>query len=135
MSNLGTIQAIYEAFGRGDVPFILSKLSDDVQWEHWDDNAAVSSGKIPYLKSRTGKAGAAEFFGALASIDIKEFGVVNLLEGGNQVCGLCHIDSTVKATGKRIRDSEIHLWTLDKAGRVTSFRHYIDTAKHLAAHA
>jgi uncharacterized protein len=135
MSNLATIQAIYEAFGRGDIPFILSKLSDDVQWEHWDDNAAVSSGKIPYLKPRTGRAGAGEFFESLASIDIKEFGVVNLMEGGNQVAGLCQIDFTVKATGKRVRDSEIHLWTLDKSGSVTGFRHYIDTAKHLAAQA
>jgi uncharacterized protein len=133
MSNLATIQAIYEAFGRGDIPFILSKLSDDVAWEHWDDNAAVASGKIPYLRPRDGRAGAAEFFQSLASIDIKEFGVVNLMEGGDQVCGLCHIDFTVKSTGKRVRDSEIHLWTFDKSGQVVHFRHYVDTAKHMAA--
>ena len=134
MSNLATVQAIYEAFGRGDIPFILSKLADDVKWEHWDDNTAVSSGKIPYLKPRTGRAGAGEFFESLASVDIQEFGVVNLMEGGDQVCGLCQINAVVKATGKRVRDSEIHLWTFNTSGQVTHFRHYVDTAKHLAAH-
>ena len=28
--NVATVQEIYEAFGRGDVELILSKLSDDV---------------------------------------------------------------------------------------------------------
>ena len=34
MSNLATVQAIYAAFGRGDVPAILSHLTDGVAWEH-----------------------------------------------------------------------------------------------------
>ena len=30
MDNVKTVQLIYEAFGRGDVPRILEQLSDDV---------------------------------------------------------------------------------------------------------
>jgi ketosteroid isomerase-like protein len=30
--NGRTIAAMYEAFGRGDVPFVLSKLADKVEW-------------------------------------------------------------------------------------------------------
>ena len=29
--NLATVAAIYEAFGRGDVPAILEKLTDDIR--------------------------------------------------------------------------------------------------------
>jgi hypothetical protein len=43
------------------------------------------------------------------------------------------IEFTVKATGNRLRDEELHLWTFDDAGRVTALRHYVDTAKHIAA--
>ena len=30
--NLATIRGAYEAFGRGDVPAVLSILADDVAW-------------------------------------------------------------------------------------------------------
>ena len=33
MSNLATVQTIYDAFGTGDVLTILETLADDVEWE------------------------------------------------------------------------------------------------------
>ena len=30
--NVKTIQTVYEAFGRGDLPAILDALTDDVDW-------------------------------------------------------------------------------------------------------
>lgn len=36
-------------------------------------------------------------------------------------------------TGGRFADEELHLWTFDDQGLVARFRHYVDTAKHIAA--
>ena len=33
MAQIETVQQIYQAFGRGDVPAILDHLADDVDWE------------------------------------------------------------------------------------------------------
>ena len=44
VSNAATVQGIYEAFGKGDVPAILDVLADDVEWEAWEDNSAVNAG-------------------------------------------------------------------------------------------
>jgi ketosteroid isomerase-like protein len=33
VSNVDTVQAIYEAFGRGDVASILDHHADDVEWD------------------------------------------------------------------------------------------------------
>ena len=30
--NVGLIRGLYEAFGRGDVPAIISKLDKDIEW-------------------------------------------------------------------------------------------------------
>lgn len=79
---LETIQSIYAAFGRGDIPAILAQLADDVAWEQWPDHRAQQAG-VPWLQERRGQ------------------------------------------------DEEIHLWTLNPAGQVSGFRHYIDTAKHI----
>ena len=43
--NLAVIGAIYEAFGRGDIPTILGHLADDVRWEEWADNTRPEGGR------------------------------------------------------------------------------------------
>lgn len=47
---------------------------------------------------------------------------------------LIEVDLTVKATGKRLRDEEIHLWEFGPDGKVVSLRHFLDTAKAIDAH-
>ena len=126
-----TVTSIYEAFGRGDVPAILAALSEDVRWDEWSDNRAQKSG-VPWLQHRNGKAGALEFFAIAAQFNIHEFRVLALLAGGNQVVAEVLIDATAP-TGVRYRDEELHLWTFDDAGKVVRLRHYVDTAKHIAA--
>ena len=66
-------------------------------------------------------------------MEIHDFRVQNILEGGNQVVATINIDFTVKETGERVRDEEIHLWTFDGEGKISGLRHYTDTAKHIKA--
>ena len=40
MTPLETVQTIYSAFERGDVPAIIDLMSDDVQWKSWADAIA-----------------------------------------------------------------------------------------------
>jgi len=92
--NLAVIGAIYEAFGKGDIPTILGHLADDVRWEEWADNSAQKAG-IPWLQARHGKAGALEFFQVMGSrLQVTEFRVLSLMAGGNQVA----TDSSSNAT-------------------------------------
>jgi ketosteroid isomerase-like protein len=132
VSNLKTVQTIYESFGRGDVPAILDQLADDVRWDVWDPPTTSVDG-VSYLVPRTDKQGVGEFFASLAGLDIHSFEVRNLLEGGDQVVAIIEIDLTVRATGSRFQDYELHVWTFDDTGKVVELRHVIDTAKHAAA--
>jgi ketosteroid isomerase-like protein len=129
--NLKTVQAIYEAFGRGDIPAILATLADDVAWEHWDDNTAQREG-VPWLQARRGPSGAAEFFGIIGPWTVHDVQVRSLLEGPGQVAAEFEIELEMP-NGHRFRDQEMHLWTFDDVGKVVRFRHYTDTAKHIAA--
>jgi ketosteroid isomerase-like protein len=131
MSNIATVQSIYEAFGRGDIPAILEKLADDVEWEAWQTGNTAQEKEVPWMLPRRGREGAGEFFQAVvAELEFHGFEPQNLLEGGNQVAATIRLDVTAKATGERFQDEEIHLWTFDEAGKVSAFRHYLDTAKH-----
>jgi uncharacterized protein len=88
---------------------------------------------VPWFKARSGPRGAGEFFESLAAMEINDFKVLNLMEGGDQVAATIQMDFTVKATGERVKDEEIHLWTFDDAGKISGMRHYTDTAKHIKA--
>lgn len=50
-SNTETVEAIYEAFGRGELPTILDTLDDAVEWE-----TTVPVSDVPWLQARCGKA-------------------------------------------------------------------------------
>jgi ketosteroid isomerase-like protein len=127
-----TITAIYEAFGRGDVPAILERLHPDVRWESWSDSTAQAAG-VPWLQPRSDRAGVAEFFALVGEWEIHEFKVLDVLASDRQVAVEVIMDATVPATGQSFRDEELHLWTVDEAGLVVRMRHYLDTAKHMQA--
>ena len=80
MSNIATVQGIYEAFGKGDVPAILAVLADDVAWEDWPDNSSVNAG-VPWMVPRRGKDDVVHFFEAVAQMELIDVQVL----GGESV--------------------------------------------------
>lgn len=117
------------AQGKGDVPTILDRLADSVEWEY-----GAGPTEVPWLKARRGRAGAAEFFGSLAALEIHRFVPKTFLEGPGVVVVLLDLEASAKATGKRIvEEDEVHVWYLDDRSRVTRFRHRVDTQQQRAA--
>jgi ketosteroid isomerase-like protein len=131
MSNLATVQGIYEAFGRGDVPAILERLAEDVEWEY-----GVNSTDVPWLQPRRGRDAVAGFFQSLGGIDFHRLEATTFLESGPVVVVLLQVEATVKTTGRQVSESdEVHIWHFDAAGRIARFRHRADThQQHLAVH-
>ncbi|HEY9840958.1 MAG: nuclear transport factor 2 family protein [Candidatus Sericytochromatia bacterium] len=129
MSNLETTQNIYAAFGRGDVPFILSQLDENVVWE--ENNRDLG---IPWIAPGRGLEAVQRFFGVVGQeFEIKEFGVNGLCVGENVVTALVHMQATIRSTGGRIDDHEVHVWYFNAKGKVSGFRHVVDTYQHLQA--
>jgi ketosteroid isomerase-like protein len=132
-ANLATVSEIYAAFGRGDIPSILDRISPDCRWESWANNRAQRAG-LPTLRPQTGPAGVADFFVAVAQLSLHDFQVLDVLGNQRQVAAEVVIEYSTPAGG-RLRDEELHLWTLDEQQHVVRMRHYVDTAKHIAAFA
>lgn len=124
-------QDIYAAFGRGDIPAILAHLDPEVAWESWAHNSAQEAG-VPWLRARRGREGAAEFFQVVGTLRIHDFRVLDLMASGRQVAVEFTIHFTAPS-GREVREEEMHLWTFNAQGHVTRFRHYLDTAKQIAA--
>jgi ketosteroid isomerase-like protein len=122
MGNLESVQAVYEAFGRGDVPAILEVLADDVEW----DQDAPGYG-IPIYEPGVGKEHVKRFFNAVQEgLEFRRFEPTNFLSGGNQVAVPINIEAKVKSSGNVLEALEIHLWTFGDDGKVSRFFHCID---------
>jgi ketosteroid isomerase-like protein len=134
VSNIATVQGIYEAFGKGDVPAILGVLADEVEWESWADNSAVKAG-VPWMVPRHGKQDVVKFFEIAGQMKITDLQVLSMMEGGSQVAVEFILEADLPTYGGgHYRDEEVHLWTFNDAGQVVRLRHYTDTAKHIAAY-
>lgn len=135
MSNVETAQQIYEAFGRGDASAILERLAEDVQWERHETGNTAQEKDVPYMRFRSGREAVAGFFRDIQEdFEMHSFNPRSFLEGDGLVAAVFEYELTVKATGKHLRDEEIHLLEFGSAGKVTAFRHFLDTAKAIEAH-
>ncbi|GMU44397.1 MAG: nuclear transport factor 2 family protein [Xanthomonadales bacterium] len=127
MSALARVHAIYAAFGSGNIPAILDRLSPDVDWEY----GATPGNVVPWLQPRRGRDGAATFFSELArSLRIQRFAPKHFLaDGDDLVVVVLDIEFVVLATGRRVvEEDEVHLWRFGADGLVCRFRHRADTA-------
>ncbi len=131
-NNVETVNSIYDAFGKGDVPTIMNYLAEDVQWEQWADNSAQKAG-VPWMQEQKGRQGATEFFKIVGGLDVKDFQVLSIMANETQVAVEFIFEAQVPSTGGHYRDEEIHLWTFNDEGKVIRLRHYADTAKLIAA--
>lgn len=132
-NNVSVVQSIYAAFGRGDAPAILAHLAEDVKWDPADPETLAQRAGVPWLAPRNGRADVANFFASLAAVELAVFEPYAFTSDDTRVVVLIHVELTVKKTGKRIRDEEVHVWTFDAAGQVTLFRHIVDSGKHAEA--
>lgn len=123
-----TVQSIYAAFGRRDIPAVLATLSNDVEWEH----DAPDHG-IPWLLPRRGRANVREFFVELGALELQRFNVHRLLADGDVVVALIDVRLRHRQSGRVVGDLEAHLWSFDAHGKVARFRHLLDTHQHWLA--
>ncbi len=129
MGNIPTVQDIYAAFGRGDVPAILAHLAEDIVWEY-----AIADTGVPWLQSQAGRAGVVTFFESLAAVDFQKFQPKTFLENESIVVALIDATLVVKATGRTIsEEDEVHIWHFNARGQVIRFGHKVDTHQHWLA--
>jgi uncharacterized protein len=124
---------MYAAFGRGDVPAILERCADSIDWGPALD-ANVDASRVPFFANLRGRDQVPRFFQGVGETMVYEsFQPQQFFATGNEVAVRVVQDLLVKSTGKRIRIEDMHHFTFDEQGRVTRWRTFIDTAGVLQA--
>ena len=120
--NVERVVKMYEAFGRGDVPFIMDQLSDDVQWvTHFDP-------VVPWSGAYKDKSAVPRFFSAIATAgDVTAFRPTEFVAQGDTVVSLGEFGIKVKATGKTSLTRWVFIWKF-REGRVYSYEQFHDAS-------
>lgn len=128
--NVETVLAVYAAVGAGDVDTALSFFSDDALLDaDWESNSAQLAG-VPWMAARRGIDELRTFIGLGEAMHIVRLEPGVPMHGGRKVA----VEVEFEKTTPDVRDTECHVFTFDEAGKIVSMRHYLDTAKHIAAH-
>jgi uncharacterized protein len=122
-NNAATVANMYEAFGRGDIPYILSHVADDCKW------IGAGEGYLPAGGIYTGKD-ALNFFMRLN--DSVEFSSFNPLSINNindyEVIAFGNMSGKSKATGKPSSSDWAMHWKFNDEGKVIYYQDFYNTA-------
>ena len=120
--NVSLIGQIYEAFGRGDIGYIIDQLTDDVRWvSHLEPI-------VPWSGDYSGKSNVPKFFEAIAnSVQTTAFTPHEFIAQADTVVSTGDYGCTVNTTGKAALTPWVFIWKL-RDGRVTSYEQFHDSA-------
>jgi ketosteroid isomerase-like protein len=120
--NVETVGKIYEAFGRGDIPYIIDQLLEDVRWvSHFES-------VVPWAGDYSGKARVQKFFDAIGgSVDVTAFTPREFVAQGDTVVSLGEFGCRVRSTGKSALTRWVFIWKF-REGRVYSYEQFHDPA-------
>ena len=125
--NVAATQKLFEAFGEGDIPTILTYLNEDIVIEFYGPDV------IPYAGTYSGKQEAQRFFETvLSSVDIHEFAPEEFLADADKVVVTGHLHLTARSTGKDIVSDFVHVITL-KGEKWLRFRDFMNTTEAFLA--
>ena len=121
-TNGERVHAIYEAFGKGDVPAVLGVFDTRVQWQEAESFRYAD--RNPYV----GPQAVAEGVFLRIASDVDNFSVTpeRIADAGDTVLSEGRYRGTVKATGQAVNVPFAHVWRF-RDGKVVGFQQYTDT--------
>lgn len=118
--NIAQVGAIFEAFGRGDVSFILDRLTDSARF------VSHLAPQVPWAGEFAGRERVTGYFQAMgATIDVLEHPVTSITAQDNRVVATGDVTFRVRETDTIGSSSWVYIFTLD-GDRLTRFEQFND---------
>jgi len=120
--SMDVIREIYDSFSRGDVPAVLGKMDQQIEWKEAEN--FIYADRNPYVGPQAVLEGVFMRLGT----EWEGFTVTpqEWLDAGNHVVVLGTYAGKRKETGKMVRAQFAHVWAV-REGRVVRFQQYTDT--------
>jgi ketosteroid isomerase-like protein len=119
------INSVYDAFKRGDIPYILNQIAPEATWRQ--------SATLPWGGDYRGPEGAGEFFRKLdEAMQTVTFEARENVDVGEEVFSFGSYKGSSRRTGKLGSAEWMFRWRV-RGVKIVSWESYIDTAALLSA--
>ncbi|HUE80946.1 MAG TPA: nuclear transport factor 2 family protein [Pyrinomonadaceae bacterium] len=120
MSNLNSVQGVYDAFAKADIPGVLGFLSSDINWTEAEG--------FPYGGTYIGPNAVLEGVFMRLGTEWEGFAAVpeEFIDAGDTVVVLGKYSGKYKATGKSFQANFAHVWKV-RDRKAVRFVQYVDT--------
>jgi ketosteroid isomerase-like protein len=119
--NTERVTKIFEAFGRGDVGYILEQLADDVRFTSHLEPV------VPWAGQYAGKDEVARYFQALGgAVEVVDHPVHEIVAQGDTVVATGDVSFRVRETGTAGTSSWVYIWRVAD-GAIQSYDQFNDT--------
>lgn len=126
--NATTVASLYDAFGHGDIPFIVKHIDDTCKW------TGAGEGFLPQGGHYTGKEAVNFFIRLNESVEFKSFNPIAIHNiGDNEVVSFGNMSGIARATGKISSSDWVMHWKFNDDGKVIYFQDFHNTAAEYAA--
>jgi len=126
--NVRVVQEMFAAFGQGDIPGVLDRLGDDIEWR------IAGPSELPYAGIHRGRDEVAKFFQTFGQVaEFEVFEPQEYFAKGDKVVVLGHERQRVRTTGQVV-ETEWAMVFVVRDGRITKFHNYVYTHAVAAAH-
>lgn len=127
-TSLATVQSLYAAFGKMDLPAFLALLSPSVEWRF------VGAPGLAYTRSAQGRDGVQAWLGdVIEADDIQAFEPREFFAGDTHITVLGWERTRARPTGREFECEWVHVFEV-AGGMVTRFVGLYDSARVAAAH-
>jgi ketosteroid isomerase-like protein len=120
--NVETVQGMYGAFAKGDVPAVIATMDPEIEWNE-AENFPYADGN-PYIGPNAVVEGV--FTRLATEWENWNLAIDHILDAGDIVVACGRYQAKNKTTGKEINAQFAHFWGL-RGGKATKFQQYADT--------
>lgn len=122
-NNVASVASMYEAFGKGDIPFILSNLAGNCEW------IGAGEGLLPQGGTYKGQDALNFFIKLGEAAEFTSFNPTAITAiNDNEVVAFGNMSSVSKLTGKSSSSDWIMHWKFDSNGKVVYYQDFYNTA-------
>ena len=120
--NVAIVRALYEAFGKGDIPGVLGKFDQKIEWREAEN--FIYADRNPYIGPNAILEGV--FLRIVSEWNDFTVSPESIIDAGEQVVTLGTYSGTHKKTGKSVHAQMVHVWNMSD-GKAVRFQQYTDT--------
>lgn len=129
------VRAFYDFLNAKDAEGLYGLLAENIEWDCNEIATSAQKAGVPWLQTASGKQALIEMSAKGAAVELDtskfQFCLKQVVVDGDAAFSVSETTIACRRTGKSVRTENVHQFGFDAAGKISKFRHWVDTGAHV----